>query len=417
MSVLGSALSWTQISRSDVSKATEILRGDERGIRDEIGFLALHQGFADRFFPGTSVLQTRLRYVLFVPWQMNDAVERGRGRAGAARAEMTRSEQRLVDRLLRGTQTSGESSQGIIGSRSPNHDPGQPPSTIFWSALREWRVLQPLSNRRTPSRDYVLSGEPPQSGVRSDDGGEQAEASRGGCFYDLPDPPQKWADLNNGLTFKLEAKERSYLWRQISTVNRPKSANVQSLLACMALAGPQEIPWSKAAFEGKELRAVAKGDDKEALEVASYASALAHIGRAAYSALVEQVAEDEDNESVSQIFRNQLKDVVSRNRGVALRCSLSNIESAIGELEPHFRHALQQTIDWLQRSHRNPSDLLASYKAAERYRKPGRARLADYSASRTLRRAWLEEPEERKATGLNFRWNRVGQLVDDLNGV
>ena len=40
----------------------------QQDTRDEIGFLLIHQGFADRFFPGTSVLHTRVRYALFVPW-------------------------------------------------------------------------------------------------------------------------------------------------------------------------------------------------------------------------------------------------------------------------------------------------------------------------------------------------------------
>lgn len=59
---------WVLLSREAVARAEEALDPDDRGVRDEVGFLALHQGFADWFFPGTSVLHTRLRYVLFVPW-------------------------------------------------------------------------------------------------------------------------------------------------------------------------------------------------------------------------------------------------------------------------------------------------------------------------------------------------------------
>ena len=43
---------------------------DSEGVRDEVGVLALHTTYANRFFPGTSVQQTRLRYALFVPWQV-----------------------------------------------------------------------------------------------------------------------------------------------------------------------------------------------------------------------------------------------------------------------------------------------------------------------------------------------------------
>ena len=59
---------WTLLSPDAIRRAEARLREDARGVRDEIGFLFLHQAYADRFFPGTSVQQTRLRYALFVPW-------------------------------------------------------------------------------------------------------------------------------------------------------------------------------------------------------------------------------------------------------------------------------------------------------------------------------------------------------------
>ena len=62
------AFGWTLLSPEAIRKAEARLREDAQGVRDEIGFLFLHQAYADRFFPGTSVQQTRLRYALFVPW-------------------------------------------------------------------------------------------------------------------------------------------------------------------------------------------------------------------------------------------------------------------------------------------------------------------------------------------------------------
>jgi hypothetical protein len=61
-------LGWTMLSREEVRQVERSLANNEQDTRDEIGFLLIHQGFADRFFPGTSVLHTRIRYVLFVPW-------------------------------------------------------------------------------------------------------------------------------------------------------------------------------------------------------------------------------------------------------------------------------------------------------------------------------------------------------------
>ncbi|WP_339613429.1 DUF6361 family protein [uncultured Rubinisphaera sp.] len=61
-------LGWTLLSRDAMRRVETQLREDLEGVREEIGLLALHQAYADRFFPGTSVLHTRLRYVFFVPW-------------------------------------------------------------------------------------------------------------------------------------------------------------------------------------------------------------------------------------------------------------------------------------------------------------------------------------------------------------
>jgi Family of unknown function (DUF6361) len=63
-----SGFGWTYLSRDALKRAEAQLSGDAAGVRDEVGFLLIHQRYADRFFPGTSVLHTRLRYVLFIPW-------------------------------------------------------------------------------------------------------------------------------------------------------------------------------------------------------------------------------------------------------------------------------------------------------------------------------------------------------------
>src|SRR5881227_549610 len=62
------SLGWTMLSREEMLQVERSLANSEQDTRDEIGFLLIHQGFADRFFPGTSVLHTRVRYALFVPW-------------------------------------------------------------------------------------------------------------------------------------------------------------------------------------------------------------------------------------------------------------------------------------------------------------------------------------------------------------
>jgi hypothetical protein len=59
---------WTYLSRSVLRPAEHQLSGAGEGVREEVGFLISHQRCADYFFPGTSVLHTRIRYALSIPW-------------------------------------------------------------------------------------------------------------------------------------------------------------------------------------------------------------------------------------------------------------------------------------------------------------------------------------------------------------
>src|SRR3954463_2678894 len=73
-------IGWTMLSREEMRQVERSLANHQQDTRDEIGFLLIHQGFADRFFPGTSVLHTRIRYALFVPWlYQRAAASRRRG--------------------------------------------------------------------------------------------------------------------------------------------------------------------------------------------------------------------------------------------------------------------------------------------------------------------------------------------------
>ncbi len=62
-----SSFGFTFLSRKALGQAEQMMFGGAAGVRDEVGFLIVHQRYADHFFPGTSVLHTRLRYALLIP--------------------------------------------------------------------------------------------------------------------------------------------------------------------------------------------------------------------------------------------------------------------------------------------------------------------------------------------------------------
>lgn len=402
-----SAFGWTQIARSDVAKAAALLRNEERGVRDEIGFLSLHQGFADRFFPGTSVLQTRLRYALFVAWQIEDLEQEGRASSLTAEQRLRNSERKLVIRLI-------NEDRGVIGLRSANYDPDQPPSTIYWTALRVWGILNPSGVAVWPGRGEVLS--------RIDAAGwsEERTAERRSrpetTFFALPERPAGWSS-NTPLQFRLRPGERRYLCDRIEQVRRiaPGSNDQQSLLARLAKSRNNPHSWAQGGIGSPVLKKLADKEDREALDVALAAAALAHVGRAAYSALVERLAKIDGCEIDSR-FSDELAEAVQKRRQSALSCDLDAVEGFIGSLETRFRTALGATLEWLQRRDNDVMELWGAYSTAEQSRKGPRARLPRTTNAERLRRAWIaSNPPE--AEPLNYRWHRVGVLLDDLHGI
>jgi hypothetical protein len=106
-----SQLGWTQISRAAVQRAEAQLAEESLGVVDELGMLELHQGYANRFFPGTSVLHTRLRYVLFVAWTY-ESMRHHRKPPGDIGRAIAQQEYTLIKALKRNTD-----SWGVIGRR------------------------------------------------------------------------------------------------------------------------------------------------------------------------------------------------------------------------------------------------------------------------------------------------------------
>ncbi len=105
----------------------------ETEARDELGVGGVRNALADKLFPGTSTLQTRARYFLFVPWIYRRLEHREVSRARLVR-EARLSEIALIHALLLG----GER-EGVIG-RLSLESLQRMPSDIYWQGLGRWRI-------------------------------------------------------------------------------------------------------------------------------------------------------------------------------------------------------------------------------------------------------------------------------------
>jgi hypothetical protein len=218
-------IGWVMLSRKAVASAEQALRADQQGVRDEIGFLTLHQAFADRFFPGTSVLHTRLRYVLFVPWLMQHSdgdPERFRREALV-----------LTAQLNLGQKQPGVTETGVIGGSIWPSEPSQTPAMAYWSALAHWGILQPRRGLPSLTRTQVLqrlSAIHDSKGQQVEIDGESIWFADIAPFVTLPTPPADFLKLGCPLDFALAKDERPFLRNQLMAVRRGAPPTDQSLL-------------------------------------------------------------------------------------------------------------------------------------------------------------------------------------------
>src|SRR5436190_23477307 len=102
-----SSLSWIDFDEAERERNRRILAlFNEKDSRDELGLGAIRDSIADHLFPGTSTIQTRLRYMLFVPWILR-LIEDRDGAPNQLMDEARSLEIQLSDALQNGGETFG----------------------------------------------------------------------------------------------------------------------------------------------------------------------------------------------------------------------------------------------------------------------------------------------------------------------
>jgi hypothetical protein len=155
---MSSALSWIDFSERERRQVLDVVDlFSDRDTRDELGLGTLRDTIADVLFPGTSTVQTRARYLLFVPWLYLEVEARGPRAAEAVRRHARDLEISLIAALLE-----GDEGDGVIGRRSQQRLQ-RLPSSIYWQGLGVWGIRRypgtPEQYLRAVSTGRPLSGE------------------------------------------------------------------------------------------------------------------------------------------------------------------------------------------------------------------------------------------------------------------
>lgn len=137
------SLSWIDLTSRDrdvMRRALDLL--SEQGTVDELGLGTIRDILADALFPGTSTIQTRLRYFLFVPW-IYQKLERRRVSSEAIVAQARKEELALIDPLL---SDQNEDREGVIGARARS-SLSRLPSAVYWAGLVRLGIFLPAQSQ------------------------------------------------------------------------------------------------------------------------------------------------------------------------------------------------------------------------------------------------------------------------------
>lgn len=216
-----SSLAWIDFDEAERQRAQRIMElFQERETRDELGLGAIRDSIADHLFPGTSTIQTRLRYMLFIPWlfQMLEG-------SSAGSDQLAREARALEIRLVNALKAGGEP-KGIIG-RDAGANLQRLPSSVYWAGLGTWGIrLFPGSTDNLFSSMRHLQRSRPR--VRES---EDAASEREALQIWTPTLPRCPDDLLDAAHFGLSPDEAQFF------VDRLVANQPHSLLTFLARSG------------------------------------------------------------------------------------------------------------------------------------------------------------------------------------
>lgn len=229
---MGSSFGWVDFAEEDRQKMLDLIhRFREQDTRDELGIGTIRDSFSDYFFPGTSTIQTKIRYMLFIPW-IYIHLEKTKVPSANIAARARSEEIRLIFSLLHG----GEK-EGVIGS-DVKKNLKRLPSSIYWSGLGSWgiRLFRGSQDQYHRSIDKFYLRQ--KTGYEKEVDEEfQPTAKIPNWHPGLPDAPGNWM---KELSLDLTPEEATYLKDRI--LNRQP----ESLLAAFIRKGKTSkarFPW------------------------------------------------------------------------------------------------------------------------------------------------------------------------------
>ena len=399
---MSASLTWLDHDSAEQDRMNRILAlFRERDTRDELGIGVIRDLLADEFFPGTSTIQTRLRYMLFVPW-IYQGLEAEECESEAFAKEARKREVALVAILSKSDDTAG------VFGKLAGGELQRLPSSVYWAGLGIWGIRKfngsqeqyqdaldgIYKTRRNRRRDADLARQR----------GEGAEGDRTSSTITwhakIPGAPK---DFPKGTTVLLTREEAEFVQDQIATTHP------QSLLTRLIF-----LPFSDADFPWEHpSSAKFSAEQRELLHHANLLSQVIYGAAILYNFMLSELKHSRELVKARQTDGRDW--LASLDRQSLNKWTLDWVMPlAFKHRQVVSPHTLEFCRRWLELVRTAGNSLMedksarALIRAREMRLKGGRSR---FSNARAL-------DQWRGAAGLSrmdYRWGTVRRFIQDLH--
>lgn len=399
-----SFIGWLDYSEAERRQVQEMLQlFSENGTVDDLGIGTIRDAISNRLFPGTSVIQTRARYFLFIPWIFQRAETRHRSNL-LPRAEVM--ERWLIQALL-----TSQDHEGLIG-RQAGKDVKTLPSAIYWTGLAAYDIFQraPLTRAQ-----YARAARD----VRSQAEQEDELADRAAAFWrpGIPDPPDGFFDFASA-DFAMTREEAEWLSERVLSTEQRRGPNLLGdYVAELRRSGA--VPASE--FWAAPLPEHCAPETRELVSHAERFSSAMRGASLLYNLMLAEARNDEDRGD--RVYSAQLREDLDDWAGDArvagipawaaeptafwqLITSRSRVPVLTAAFVQDWSHILATADLGTLADHPTARALIRS---REQQHKRAQARFGNSARLRS----W---PGESGTARLDFRWSQVRRFLNDLSG-
>ena len=392
-----SSFSWLDYSDSDRRKMLDVIdQFGEQDTRDELGIGTIRDALSDILFPGTTTIQTRARYFLFVPWIYLNLERRKIASAAIARLAR-RDEMLLVDALA-----ASPDAEGTIGIQARG-GLKRLASSVYWQGMAVWGIREfPGSQdqyHRALDRFYMLG----QHIQRTDDGEPVAGRLARNWHAGLPDLPDRFP---KEASFAVPRHEARYLRDRIA--QRCPGSLLAFLIDAQTDLTIVDFPW-----EHTQL-ADFLPENREQLDHARNLSETVHGALLLYNLMLAEVSQ---RNGLASEYEHRLRvwadAMVRRIDALSAwdRSGFWRIATSTGaRVTPRTRGFVEE---WLEIAITDPGGVAGNRRARSLIH--DRERALKRQLARLDNRRALEMWSGAAGTGqLNYRWPTVRTIIADI---